>query len=75
MPPFPINISEQLALRSRRRFVDGAAAPLIFDFAFVDTRKMRYNFEFAATTEEYEAYQWCFDRLLASFTDEATRLG
>lgn len=75
VPPFPITLGEYPALRSRRRFVDGAGAPLIFDYAFVDTRKLRYNFEFAATTQEYEAYQWCFDRLLASFTDEATRPG
>lgn len=38
VPPFPITLGEYPALRSRRRFVDGAGAPLIFDYAFVDTR-------------------------------------
>lgn len=65
--PFQIEIAGRRAWRARRRFVDGALAPLVLDAAFMHDGVTLYKLHVAARPNEYADIRWIFDHLLRTF--------
>lgn len=67
VPPFGIVLAGRDAWRTRRRFVDGAFAPLVLDAVFMGDGAALYKLHMAARPDDYADYRWVFDNLLRTF--------
>lgn len=64
VPPFTIALAGRDAWRTRRRFVDGASAPLVLDAVFMQEGRTLYKLHMAARPADYTARRWVFDQVL-----------
>ncbi len=61
VPPFEIALAGRDGWRTRRRFVDGAFAPLVLDAVFMQDDATLYKLHVAARPDEYATRRWIFD--------------